>query len=57
MPSLLMPVETGLPGVALVLPFGQLVSQILVEEFTVQFSNLPAASSAFGCRWRPSTWA
>jgi len=32
--------ETGLPGVAIVLTFGQLVSQIFVEEFTLQFMNL-----------------
>ena len=33
--------KTGLPGVALVLTFGQLISQLFVEEFTVQFLNLP----------------
>ena len=33
-------VQTGLPGIALVLTFGQLVSQIYVEEFTLQFLNL-----------------
>lgn len=32
--------QTGLPGVALTLTFGQLVSQIYVEEFTLQFLNL-----------------
>jgi hypothetical protein len=32
--------QTGLPGVALVLTFGQLVSQIYVEEFTLQFLNM-----------------
>jgi hypothetical protein len=33
--------QIGLPGVALVLTYGQLVSQIFVEEFTLQFLNLP----------------
>lgn len=33
--------KTGLPGVALVLTFGQLISQLFVEEFTVQFVNMP----------------
>ena len=33
--------QIGLPGVALVLTYGQLVSQIFVEEFTLQFFNLP----------------
>ena len=32
--------KTGLPGVALVLTFGQLISQLFVEEFTVQFVNM-----------------
>lgn len=32
--------QTGLPGVALVLTFGQLVSQIYVEEFTLPFLNM-----------------
>jgi len=36
-------VETGLPGLAIVLTFGQLVSQIYVEEFTLPFLNL------YGC--------
>jgi len=38
-------IETGLPGVAIVLTFGQLVSQIFVEEFTLQFMNL------YGCNF------
>ena len=33
--------KTGLPGVALVLTFGQLISQLFVEEFTIQFINMP----------------
>ena len=33
--------QIGLPGVAPVLTYGQLVSQIFVEEFTLQFLNLP----------------
>lgn len=33
--------QTGLPGVALTLTFGQLISQIFVEEYTIQFMNLP----------------
>jgi len=33
--------QTGLPGVAIVLTYGQLVSQIYVEEFTLEFLNLP----------------
>jgi hypothetical protein len=33
--------KTGLPGVALVLTFGQLISQLFVEEFTLQFVNMP----------------
>jgi hypothetical protein len=37
--------QTGLPGVALVLTYGQLVSQIYVEEFTLQFLNL------YGCEF------
>jgi hypothetical protein len=43
MPPILVVVlfQIGLPGVALVLTFGQLVSQIFVEEFTLQFLNLP----------------
>jgi hypothetical protein len=32
--------QIGLPGVALVLTYGQLVSQIFVEEFTLQFLNM-----------------
>ena len=35
--------QIGLPGVALVLTYGQLVSQIYAEEFTIQFMNL------YGC--------
>eukprot|EP01035_Chromulina_nebulosa_P030376 gene30376-40361_t len=38
-------VQTGLPGVALTLTFGQLISQIYVEEFTLQFMNL------YGCEF------
>ena len=34
-------IETGLPGVFLTLTVGQLISQIYVEEFTLQFLNLP----------------
>jgi hypothetical protein len=33
-------VKTGLPGVALTLTFGQLISQIFVEEYPIQFLNL-----------------
>ena len=33
--------KTGLPGVALVLTFGQLISQLFVEEFTIQFITMP----------------
>jgi hypothetical protein len=42
MPPVLVTVlfQIGIPGVALVLTFGQLVSQIFVEEFTLQFLNL-----------------
>jgi hypothetical protein len=32
--------QIGLPGVALVLTYGQLISQIYVEEFTLQFLNM-----------------
>eukprot|EP01035_Chromulina_nebulosa_P019885 gene19885-25840_t len=41
MPSILVTilVKTGLPGVALVLTFGQLVGQIYVEEYTLPFLN------------------
>ena len=38
-------VKTGLPGVALTLTFGQLISQIYVEEYTVPFLNL------YGCEF------
>ena len=34
-------VETGLPGVALTLTYGQLISQLFVEEFTLPFLNGP----------------
>jgi len=37
--------QTGLPGVALTLTFGQLISQLFVEEFTLQFMNL------YGCNF------
>lgn len=37
-------VQTGLPGIAITLTFGQLISQIYVEEFTLQFLNL------YGCQ-------
>ena len=33
-------VQTGLPGVALVLTYGQLVSQLYVEQYTLSFFNL-----------------
>jgi hypothetical protein len=47
MPSImvLILVRTGLPGVAITLTFGQLISQIFVEEFTLQFLNL------YGCEF------
>jgi hypothetical protein len=32
--------QVGLPGVALVLTYGQLISQLFVEEFTLQFLNM-----------------
>eukprot|EP01038_Epipyxis_sp_PR26KG_P004094 gene4094-5842_t len=38
-------VQTGLPGIALTLNVGQLISQIYVEEFTLQFLNL------YGCNF------
>ena len=38
-------IQTGLPGVALTLTIGQLISQIFVEEFTLQFMNL------YGCEF------
>lgn len=38
-------IETGLPGVFLTLTVGQLISQIFVEEFTLQFMNL------YGCEF------
>jgi hypothetical protein len=37
--------ETGLPGVAIVLTYGQLISQLFVEEFTIPFMNLPGCYS------------
>jgi len=36
---------TGLPGVAITLTFGQLISQIYVEEFCIQFLNM------YGCEF------
>jgi hypothetical protein len=47
MPSILVTllVKTGLPGIALVLTFGQLISQIYVEEYTMPFLNL------YGCNF------
>ena len=42
---ILLILQIGLPGVALVLTFGQLVSQIYVEEYTLQFLNL------YGCEF------
>eukprot|EP01039_Chlorochromonas_danica_P000389 gene389-422_t len=47
LPSLLVLIliETGLPGVFLTLTVGQLISQIYVEEFTLQFLNL------YGCEF------
>lgn len=33
-------VQTGLPGVALVLTYGQLISQLYVEQYTLSFFNL-----------------
>ena len=38
-------VKTGLPGVAITLTFGQLIGQIFVEEYTLQFMNL------YGCEF------
>jgi len=38
-------VQTGLPGVALTLNIGQLIGQIFVEEFTLQFMNM------YGCEF------
>jgi len=37
--------QTGLPGIAIVLTYGQLISQLFVEEFTLQFMNL------YGCNF------
>lgn len=41
MPSVLVLIllETGLPGIAITLTVGQLISQLYVEEFTLQFMN------------------
>jgi hypothetical protein len=48
-------IETGLPGVFLTLTVGQLISQIYVEEFTMQFLNLPGCESiirlCLGAEW------
>lgn len=38
-------IQTGLPGVFITLTFGQLISQIFVEEFTLQFVNF------YGCEF------
>ncbi|KAJ1438290.1 silicon transporter-domain-containing protein [Ochromonadaceae sp. CCMP2298] len=38
-------IQTGLPGIALTLNVGQLISQIYVEEFTLQFMNI------YGCEF------
>lgn len=38
-------VQTGLPGVALVLTYGQLISQLYVEQYTLSFMNL------YGCNF------
>lgn len=38
-------VQTGLPGVAITLNFGQLISQIYVEQYTLQFLNM------YGCEF------
>lgn len=35
--------KTGLPGVALVLTVGQLVSQLYVESYTIPFHNIPGS--------------
>ena len=42
MPELMVTIllKTGLPGVALVLTYGQLISQIFVEQYPAQFLNL-----------------
>ena len=47
MPPLLVTIlaKTGLPGVAITLTFGQLVSQIYVEQYTIAFLNL------YGCEF------
>ena len=47
MPSILVTilVQTGLPGIAITLTFGQLIGQIFVEEFTLPFLNL------YGCQF------
>jgi hypothetical protein len=38
-------VQTGLPGIALTLTFGQLISQLFVEQYTIQFLNM------YGCEF------
>lgn len=47
MPSILVTVlvQTGLPGIAITLTFGQLIGQIFVEEFTLPFLNI------YGCQF------
>jgi hypothetical protein len=47
MPKLLVNVlvQTGLPGVAITLTFGQLISQLFVEQYTVTFVNM------YGCNF------
>jgi hypothetical protein len=42
---LVLVIGTGLPGIAITLTFGQLISQIYVEEYTIQFLNL------YGCEF------
>lgn len=43
--AILLVIKTGLPGVVLTLTLGQLIGQIYVEEYTVQFLNL------YGCEF------
>ena len=38
-------IQTGLPGVALVLTYGQLISQLYVEQYTLSFMNF------YGCNF------
>lgn len=33
-------IQTGLPGVAITLTFGQLISQLYVEQYTLSFNNM-----------------